>query len=334
MYRVTRREVSDMEREIESGRIDCSPHRIIFCESAMPVIRIQSLAERINELNKRLQHRNTVEICGTSPSGWKGVLRNVPSQDGNKVRKENAEIAASHQIVTVSYTSSDGSTSMEVCGPILVLFNLKYRGNVGTIVRAAVQANCFKAIYFVGSGIREEAHSSAGESYHWEKNKIKGVKDADISYYSLHNAPLIDKRRFATDDDFLKFLDMTYPDWPLIGVDGGTTVYGTPLSLYSREAMELLDFRRNFFLVMGAEDHGLPERLLSRCSSLISIPCLSASINVSCAFSMVLAVMLLNSEGSTTKSKVIKVFNRSSTTTFVTAAAAAIIGLSFIVLRR
>ena len=43
------------------------------------------------------------------------------------------------------------------------------------------------------------------EHYHWEKNKNKGVKDADISYYSLHNAPLIDKRHFETVHDFLQY---------------------------------------------------------------------------------------------------------------------------------
>ena len=34
-------------------------------------------------------------------------------------------------------------------GPILVLVGLKYRGNVGTIFRTAVQANCFESIYII-----------------------------------------------------------------------------------------------------------------------------------------------------------------------------------------
>jgi tRNA G18 (ribose-2'-O)-methylase SpoU len=81
---------------------------------------------------------------------------------------------------------------------------------------------------------------------------------------------------------------------PLVGVDGGTTVVGAPLSLYSKEAMSVLG-GSELYLAMGAEDNGLPDAFIARCTSLVSIPCLSASINVSCAFSMVLAVCQLSS---------------------------------------
>jgi tRNA C32,U32 (ribose-2'-O)-methylase TrmJ len=41
-------------------------------------------------------------------------------------------------------------------GPILVLVGLKYRGNIGSIVRSAVQADFFEAIYL----IQEDYHPS------------------------------------------------------------------------------------------------------------------------------------------------------------------------------
>jgi tRNA G18 (ribose-2'-O)-methylase SpoU len=313
MYTVRRRRISALEAEAEAeaspaGR-HLAPHRVVFCGSALPASRVQSLVQAMT---------GEVEVCSVSPSTWKGVLRNVPLGEGVDASDDAAypaELAASQEVVIVARASQ-----ARACGPVLVLVNLKYRGNVGTIVRAAVQANCFKAIYFVGLGNNSSSSNSnnsnnnnnnnehnntenkqagvkatAAEHYHWEKNKNKGVKDVDISYYSLHNAPLIDKRRFETVHDFLDFAEKTTPAQPMIGIDGGTTFFGAPLSLYSKEAAAMLNGGSDFYLAMGAEDNGLPDAFLTRCSSLISIPCLSASINVSCAFSMVLAVMQLTS---------------------------------------
>ena len=61
--------------------------------------------------------------------------------------------------------------------------------------------------------------------------------------------------------------------------------------VYSPRAAELLA-RDDVFVVMGAEDLGTPQAILDRTESLIMIPCLSASINVSCAFMVVLTVMI------------------------------------------
>jgi hypothetical protein len=44
---------------------------------------------------------------------------------------------------------------------------------------------------------------------------------------------------------------------------------------------------------MGAEDLGTPPQVLARCSTVLEIPSLSASINVACAFASTLAVMQL-----------------------------------------
>ena len=77
----------------------------------------------------------------------------------------------------------------------------------------------------------------------------------------------------------------------IVGVDGGTTWFGAPLNLYAPDAMAALG--RCGYVAMGAEDQGLPKDFLERCNDLVMIPCLSASINVGCAFTAVLTIMQL-----------------------------------------
>ena len=113
------------------------------------------------------------------PSGWIGVLKNVPpprtedttartgvdprgdspygTTTGHTAGAEAPEAIpdSSKMVVTVTRNTH---TAPEV-GPILVLAGLKYRGNVGTIIRSAVQANIFEAIYFIDE--REEGPPSA-----------------------------------------------------------------------------------------------------------------------------------------------------------------------------
>ena len=253
-----------------SGAEGTIPHRIIFCGSAMPIARVQRLARAMTAAAKA----TTTAAVAVSPSEWKGVLRNVPiGCDSGRGSADSAEVSASQDVVTVAFSSQ-----RDARGPVLVLVNLKYRGNVGTIVRAAVQANCFKAIYFVGLGgnansgkTKTGTGTDSNELYHWEKNKNKGVKDADISYYSLHNAPLIDKRRFETVHEFLLFAGNRRR--PIVGIDGGTTLCGESWSLYSKEAAAALNCNSDIYLAMGAEDTGLPDEFLMQCSSLLhSVP--------------------------------------------------------------
>ena len=71
------------------------------------------------------------------PSGWNGVLRNVPAAK----RVEGADPL--HWAVGVSEVAEGEA------GRVLVLVGLKHRGNLGTIVRSAVQANTFAAIWIV-----------------------------------------------------------------------------------------------------------------------------------------------------------------------------------------
>ena len=236
-------------------------------------------------------------VRGVSPSVWKGVLLNVPSThfppgclgdgggEGSGPTDDDAPgsgggggggfgtflptdagnagaqdrtgaatcpvIAAGHVVVvTRRHTGA---------APILVLSGVKYRGNVGTIVRSAVQANMFESIYIVapeaeegesvevgGGGSGGAGGAGAGKGV-WEgksvgegqlstkkqgggkKTKAKKTKtqqpcppilDKDIDYYSMMNAPLMDIRRFASTAAFLSHVDGAD------GVDGMDTHHG------------------------------------------------------------------------------------------------------------
>ena len=149
----------------------------------------------------------------------------------------------------------------------------------------------------------------------WEKNASKGVSDEDVRYYSLLNSPLIQIKRFATVRDFLRHKvekeRATGEQRSLVGVDGGTKVllslllhpplplpltlpsqvFGAPNPIYGAAATHALRPDLCGYVALGAEDEGLPSALLEACDSLVMIPCLSASINVSCAFMAVLTTM-------------------------------------------
>jgi hypothetical protein len=73
------------------------------------------------------------------PSGWNGVLRNVPAAK----QVEGADPL--HWAVGVSEVA-EGEAGRVL---VLVLVRLKHRGNLGTIVCSAVQANTFVAIWIV-----------------------------------------------------------------------------------------------------------------------------------------------------------------------------------------
>jgi tRNA G18 (ribose-2'-O)-methylase SpoU len=249
------------------------------------------------------------DIDTVSGSNWVNLIRNVPTRnvftvDANKGGDEgdntnnndNNEGERGYepaQNVVIVSLAQGREGKIEERLPSLVLVGLKYRGNIGTIVRAAVQADCFQSIVIVEE--REEATkgpTKVGGAHAWEKHKNKRVSNEDVCYYSLCNAPLIHIQRVDTVVEFFAL----YSPAPasIVAVDGGTNVYGAPLSLFeplAREKLGTCDF-----VCMGSEDHGVPDAFLEKCGTLLMIPCLSASINVSCAFAMVLAVMLLARE--------------------------------------
>lgn len=351
------------------------PHRLVGLAEALDSPRVERLRAAIER-----QAGYTVELLVVSPSVWIGLLRNVPVE-----RKLHAdEQIPGATLVTVSLVPSVAAARAAGAprlGPILVLVGLKYRGNVGTIVRAAVQANIFEAIHIVdertttttasaaaaaaataaaaaaatagggGSvgkstkGAKSAKGRAAKPQYVPASKAAKGVTDKDIAYYSLCNAPLIEIKRFNTVAAFFENAaadeeaalrrgqqqeqeeqhqsELRLPPVAdaaaagsdgtpmtahggscrdrkdpvnvvrreIIGVDGGTTWFGKPLNLYTPEAMSALG--RAGYVAMGAEDEGLPDQFLKQCSNLVMIPCMSASINVGCAFTAVLTIMQL-----------------------------------------
>ena len=172
-----------------------------------------------------------VDCVALAPSGWKGVLRNVPA-DGFLASGAGAAstgsckvCASDNHVCTCRQGRGDGSVeSVEgvragaaagarvesgACvvvvrgkieaGPILVLVGLKYRGNIGTIFRTAVQSNSFEAIYIIEpepepepqpgsapSGTGGEATSHAGGDAPRQTPPVaspsagRAVADADI----------------------------------------------------------------------------------------------------------------------------------------------------------
>ena len=158
---------------------------------------------------------------------------------------------------------------------------MKYRGNVGTIVRSAVQSNSFEKIYLV----EKDKTASGDEGSQWEVSK-SSVSEEEINYYSLQNAPLIDIQRVSSVPEFVLEAKENYAQRHMVAVE----LHPRAKSLYTREAIhELRD--PALVLVVGAEDGGIPNILLDMCQTIVEIPSLSASINVSCAFMAVLSVM-------------------------------------------
>ena len=77
----------------------------------------------------------------------------------------------------------------------------------------------------------------------------------------------------------------------MVGVDGGTEVYGTPLNLFDRASSWPILRSPDLFVAFGSEKHGLSDDFLDACDHLVTLPCLSASINVSSCFAAVDAVL-------------------------------------------
>jgi tRNA(Leu) C34 or U34 (ribose-2'-O)-methylase TrmL len=158
----------------------------------------------------------------------------------------------------------------------------RYRGNVGTIVRSAVQANRFEKIVIVDP-------AEGGEVVPGEK-LVKGrIAPIDIDYYSLQNAPLIEIVRAGSAQEWLAGAD---PDRKIVAA----ALKEDAVSAYSKEGREA--WTSDCYVLVGAETEGLPDAITEHpnvCN--MEIPSLSASINVGCAFSVLLTCMILAQAG-------------------------------------
>jgi tRNA G18 (ribose-2'-O)-methylase SpoU len=129
------------------------------------------------------------------------------------------------------------------------IYHTKTKVNVGTLFRSAWQLGA--------SGV-----FTIGRRY---------SRQASDTYNTTRNIPL---RHYVTFDEFL---DNRPVGALLVGVEMG----GKPLSEYSHP--------RNAIYLLGAEDHGLPQSIMSRCNSVVSLQAVRrASYNVAVAGSLVL----------------------------------------------
>jgi len=161
--------------------------------------------------------------------------------------------------------------------PILVLAGLRYRGNVGTIIRSAVQSNRFSAIIIIDP-------DPATPKVPGEKLSHNRIAPVDVDYYSMQNAPLIEIKRESSIAAFMSSRDTS------------RSLIATALNDRSIDCYDAGQFLRNpnIYLLLGCETSGLPPFVTDEesCTSL-EIPSLSASINVGCAFSVVLTCLIL-----------------------------------------
>ena len=252
--------------------------------------------------------RCVVSVVTLPPSGWRGVLRNVPSSDGSAATVEEYDGSAHAVVVSIADAatvvdahaprSSSSSALPAGRGRVLCLAGLKYRGNIGTVVRSAVQSNCFGEIWIIESEVVEAAADAQAvvpeQPDPGQKGggpgARRGATEGEVNYYSMQNAPLMPIRRFASAAAFLAAAASTARS--MVAVELGERA----VSVFSRTAMRELR-QQDLFVVIGAEDVGTPATILAHCGCLLEIPSLSASINVSCAFMTVLTTMMLADRG-------------------------------------
>ena len=225
-------------------------------------------------------------ILPVAPSVWKGVIKNVPGPlDGENHANEDsrASVIGKDRVVTVSLSalrapSGLAASSPGPVGPVLVLQGLRYRGNVGTIFRTAVQSNVFRSIVIIAP-----VHDPTA------KNNDR-IPDSDLYYYSLMNAPLIDISRMASVSEFLEYARSdSEAHRPFIA----TSLAPGFLDMFSSEASSaLLAAGMDAFVFLGSEGGGLSNEVTGddRCTYL-RIPSMSSSINVGAAFAMLVAAI-------------------------------------------
>lgn len=251
--------------------------------------------------------RCVVSVVTLPPGSWRGVLRNVPSSDGRAATVEEYDGSAHAVVVSIADAAAvvDAHAPRDAPaagrGRVLVLAGLKYRGNIGTVVRSAVQSNCFGEIWVIESEVDPAAAAVAaaatGANPELEPRQHgggpgarRGATEVEVNYYSMQNAPLMPITRFASAAAFLAAAASSQRR--MVAVELGERA----VSVFSRAAMRELR-QQDLFVVIGAEDVGTPAPILARCDCLLEIPSLSASINVSCAFMTVLTTMMLADRG-------------------------------------
>ena len=218
---------------------------------------------------------------GLKVASWKGAILNVSGTldelaDVPEDSENRAAAVGARYVIAVRLRQAYSPA------PILVLAGIRYRGNLGTIVRSAVQSNRFESIIIVDPD--ETAPKVPGEKL--SNNRVSPV---DVDYYSMQNAPLIPITRVATLHEFMECHRDS--DRKIVA----TALNDRSLDVYSDQARDCLNDPL-LYLMMGCESAGLPDFVTHSdgCVS-VEIPSLSASINVGCAFSIVLTCMILAS---------------------------------------
>ena len=219
-------------------------------------------------------------LLSVSAKMWAGLLQNVPGLgEGSSVtttrpsttdRAEDRTGCDHQRVIAVRKRPTLASRQ----SPILVVSGLEVAGNVGTIIRTAVQANAFEEIVIIDPADGSDR-----------------VIDKDIGYYSVMNSPLATIRRFETAGQFLAHV-RSDPD--LVRREMVATSLGAgSINAYSSAAKAALTSPSGILLLLGSEGEGLPTELLESSTIKLRIPSLSSSINVANAFSIVLTVMLM-----------------------------------------
>ena len=196
--------------------------------------------------------KEKTEIVTSGNSVWNNFLRNIPNQ--LKINGTNP----GNTIISL--------TKNKEIGPILVLVELKYKGNIGSIIRSAVQSNIFESIIIITS-------------------KNRDISNQNIKYYSVMNSPLIPIIKLNNINDFIKNLDQNRK---LISMN----IHPNSINIYENMAKQILKCD-NSYIIMGSEDMGIPIEIQEKTNYHVEIPHLSSCINVSCAFMVILTIMNL-----------------------------------------
>jgi tRNA G18 (ribose-2'-O)-methylase SpoU len=195
------------------------------------------------------KQKDKIEVLHSGSSVWRYFVRNIPENI------KNGDLDPLNTSIVLQ--------KMKKKAPILVLTNLKYKGNVGCIIRTVVQSNLFESVIIIND-----------DGNKFSKN--------DIMYYSASNAPLI-PISYSKTTDFIKQLDSTRK---IISIH----ISPSALNIYDKKSINRLQ-NDNTYIIMGAEDKGIPEEIQSISDTHCQIPSFSSCINVSSAFATVNAIM-------------------------------------------
>lgn len=216
MWDVRRCALSSLEERFATGDagVEASefvPERLVVCRQTVERARVEALAARIRSCSGR-----KVSVVCLPPSGWKGVLRNVPeSSDGQEGK--SGEVVAVALLPNFARLRAAGSPA----GPILVLVGLKYRGNVGTIVRSAVQANFFEAIYIIEDDYKHG--DSADDCNGSVETRIAGGSgDVNTDIAGTDNMTPADQLHWAATHEWAKLVGQGWAKAAVIAMGSGT----------------------------------------------------------------------------------------------------------------